>query len=306
MVRQQQMKIEILKRNLKPFTTVEIDGDKKVIDLKKAINIKTKVSIPRQRLTIGTQPNIVVLDADSDKTLSEYGLKEGTQVIFKDLGPQIPFRPVYLIEYLGPLVIYPIFALRLWLPFYPKDGDMSLNLAQRLAFILWTAHYVKRQLETIFVHEFGTLTMPIFNLFKNCSYYYTAALLVSWNVNIPANGVEAPTWRVYLGAAWFVLFMFLNFVCHIMLSKLRAKGRNTIVLPRGFLFELVDAPNYFCEIMTWFGFNILTGFTLAGVAFNIVGMLQMIQWANKKHSDYKRLFGDKYPKNRKILFPFIY
>ena len=300
------MKIEILKRNLKPFTTVEIDGNKKVIDLKKAINAQTKVSIPRQRLTIGAQPNIVVLDADSDKTLAEYGLKDKTQVIFKDLGPQIPFRPVYLIEYLGPLVIYPIFALRLWTPFYDNKAKMDLNLAQRLAFVLWNVHYIKRQLETIFVHEFGTLTMPIFNLFKNCSYYYTAALLVSWNVNIPADGVEAPAWRVYLGVAWFVVSMLCNFICHIMLSKLRKKGRNTIVLPHGFLFELVDAPNYFCEIMTWFGFNILTGFTIAGIAFNIVGMLQMIQWANKKHADYKKLFKEEYPKNRKILFPFIY
>lgn len=300
------MKIEILKRNLKPFTTVEIDGNKKVLDLKKVIKAQTKVSIPRQRLTIGAQPNIVVLDADSDKTLSEYGLKEGTQVIFKDLGPQIPFRPVYLIEYLGPLVIYPIFALRLCKFFYNKDAKDELNLAQRIAFILWNVHYIKRQLETIFVHEFGTLTMPVFNLFKNCSYYYTAALLVSWNVNIPANGDEAPEWRVYLGTAWFVISMLCNFICHLMLSRLRAKGRNTIVLPHGFLFEYVDAPNYFCEIMTWFGFNILTGFTLAGVAFNVVGMLQMIQWANKKHADYKRLFGDEYPKNRKILFPFIY
>ena len=30
-------------------------------------------------------------------------------VVFKDLGPQIGYRTVFILEYLGPLLIYPIF-----------------------------------------------------------------------------------------------------------------------------------------------------------------------------------------------------
>jgi very-long-chain enoyl-CoA reductase len=29
-------------------------------------------------------------------------------------------------------------------------------------------------------------------------------------------------------------------------------------------------------------------------------------WAQKKHRNYKKEFGDKYPRNRKAMIPFIF
>ncbi len=43
---------------------------------------------------------------------------------------------------------------------------------QQIALAYWSFHYTKRILETFLVHKFGHATMPIFNLFKNCSYYW--------------------------------------------------------------------------------------------------------------------------------------
>lgn len=48
----------------------------------------------------------------------------------------------------------------------------------RIAVIAWTLHYAKRLFETFFVHKFSHGTMPLTNLFKNCTYYWGFALFV--------------------------------------------------------------------------------------------------------------------------------
>ena len=63
-------------------------------------------------------------------------------------------------EYAGPLFI--------WLLFHKPLNSLST--------IMWIFHFVKRELETLFVHKFSNDTMPRFNMFKNCSYYWAFAL----------------------------------------------------------------------------------------------------------------------------------
>jgi very-long-chain enoyl-CoA reductase len=36
-----------------------------------------------------------------------------------------------------------------------------------------------------------------------------------------------------------------------------------------------------------------------------VSTVQMVLWAKKKHTAYKKEFGDKYPRSRKAMFPGI-
>ena len=52
----------------------------------------------RQRLT--TEANSVL--ADGDKSLGSYGVKEEDTVYLKDLGRQISWRTVFIIEYVRP------------------------------------------------------------------------------------------------------------------------------------------------------------------------------------------------------------
>lgn len=54
-----------------------------------------------------------------------------------------------------------------------------------IAAACYTVHYVKRLLETIFVHRFSHATMPLRNLFKNCAYYWGFTAYVSYHVNHP-------------------------------------------------------------------------------------------------------------------------
>jgi len=47
---------------------------------------------------------------DDTKVLSTYGLKSGDSIVVKDLGPQISWRTVFIVEYLGPLLIHILFV----------------------------------------------------------------------------------------------------------------------------------------------------------------------------------------------------
>ncbi|KAL8178293.1 UNVERIFIED_CONTAM: hypothetical protein K2H54_039543 [Gekko kuhli] len=86
---------------------------------------------------------------------------------FKDLGPQIGWTMVFLIEYTGPLFIYFVFYFRM--PFiYGLDDRFtsSRHPVVNLACICHSFHYIKRLIETIFVHRFSHGTMPLRSIVK--------------------------------------------------------------------------------------------------------------------------------------------
>jgi len=281
---------------------LNVSPSTRVSDLKKELQSKSKLSVDRQRLTLGTERGAIVLD--DQKSLSDYTLTNG-ELYLKDLGPQISWKGVFLIEYFGPLLLYTILYLRPTFIYGKIYGPEThpVHFVQHLAFGCWVAHYVKRELETLFVHRFSHGTMPLSNLFKNSSYYWGFALLIAYFVNHPLYTPPAQP-LVILGFVIFVVNEIGNLITHLILRNLRPPGSKERRIPRTFLFEYVSCPNYFCEILAWIGFSIMTQ-SLACVLFTIFGAVQMLDWANKKHALYKKDFPD-YPKNRKILFPFIY
>jgi hypothetical protein len=57
--------------------------------------------------------------------------------------------------------------------------DLDLATADaciRLALALVVLHYLKREVETVFVHRFSNGTMPLFNIFKNSTHYWYVSL----------------------------------------------------------------------------------------------------------------------------------
>ncbi|XP_040421565.1 very-long-chain enoyl-CoA reductase isoform X4 [Cygnus olor] len=105
---------------------------------------------------------------------------------FKDLGPQIGWTTVFLIEYTGPLFIYFLFYFRM--PFvYGLDERFtsSPHPVVNLACICHSFHYIKRLIETIFVHRFSHGTMPLRNIVKNCLYYWGFAAWLAYYINHP-------------------------------------------------------------------------------------------------------------------------
>ena len=99
--------------------------------------------------------------------------------------------------------------------------------------------------------RFGKATMPIFNLFKNCSYYWGFAAFVSYFVNHPlyTPPPEAQTIAAFAVAAVCQLS---NLWCHVILANLRTGPEDKgIKIPTGFLFNYISCANYTCEVCDW-------------------------------------------------------
>lgn len=242
------------------------------------------------------------------KKLSDYGIKAGSVLHFKDLGPQIGYATVFFWEYFGPLAVYPLFY---FLPEYIYSQwtpQVTKHPAQTYALVYWSIHYAKRILETFFVHQFSHGTMPIFNLFKNCTYYWGFAAFVSYFINHPLYTPVSPL-KMYLGFGLGALCQVSNLYCHLILASLRARGSKEYLIPKGFLFNICTCANYTAEIYGWLGFNIATQ-SVAGYLFMFAGAYQMTLWAIAKHKRLRRLYDgkdgrDKYPKRFIVIPPFI-
>ncbi|ORY77740.1 synaptic glyco protein SC2 [Protomyces lactucae-debilis] len=243
----------------------------------------------------GLNPNRLRLKQD-DKTLdNKQIISDDVHLVVKDLGPQISWRTVFVCEYAGPLLIHPLIFFGL----YDKHSS-----AQYITLAMVMLHFLKREYETMFVHRFSAETMPFFNLFKNCAHYWIiGGALLAWFTYGPAYAVE--TWQFPKIAVFtFVMGEMCNLKTHKILRDLRRPGSTERRIPYGLGFDWVSCPNYFFEILCWVGISATTG-SHAAWAFTIVSAAQMWQWSLKKHQRYLKEFPKDYPKDRKILIPFV-
>ena len=72
----------------------------------------------------------------------------------------------------------------------------------------------------------------------------------------------------------------------------------------GGLFKYVSCPNYFGEIIEWFGFYVMT-LNIGTFSFFIWTFVNLVPRAISNHKWYIRMFND-YPKERKIIIPKIF
>ncbi|EPR59361.1 3-oxo-5-alpha-steroid 4-dehydrogenase [Toxoplasma gondii TgCatPRC2] len=177
----------------------------------------------------------------------------------------------------------------------------------RVAFWLTMFHFMKRELETLFVHRFSSSTMPIVNVPINCGHYWILfGVFVGYFLFHPKY---QPMWRddqplvIYSLAATMVIFELLNFKTHLILRSLRARGTRQRGVPSGWGFDLVSCANYFWETLSWVTFSVLVS-CLTSWIFTVVGFLKMTEWAMKKQRNYRSEFKD-YPRNRRAIIPFI-
>lgn len=225
----------------------------------------------------------------------------------KDLGPQIAWRTVFLVEYLGPLLIHPIvYVLR---PFLYSSAPSQASFLQRLSCILITAHFFKREVETVYVHRFSASTMPARNIYKNSFHYWilSGVNIAAW-IYAPSSptALRSSQLFVYGGIAAYLTGEIGNLYSHLVLRALRSSGGRERGIPHGLGFDLVTCPNYLFEFISWIGIYLVTGLSYSVLLFAIVSTGQMMVWAKKKERNYQKEFGDKYHKKRYAMLPGVW
>lgn len=279
-------------------------------------NKKNCTDVNRYRFTLADGTALI----PNEKALSAFSLPPNSDIVieYKDLGPQISWRTVFIVEYMFPMLVFPL----LWIltRHYPSSAvtkliypagsaSASTKQWQNILTLMFTLHFVKRELETIYVHRFGNDTMPLRNIFKNSGYYWMFAAWIAHVTLHPQYTVPVSSTRRMLGVGLFVICELLNLKAHMDLRNLRPAGTRIRRIPRGILFNFVSCPNYLFEILSWVGFT-LASQSVASAVFTVVGAAQMTVWAIAKHRRYRKEFDgqdgrEMYPKNRKILIPFV-
>jgi len=288
--------------------TIDIGKDATVATVKKAIEKKfPQFHASRQRLCVKDDKK--ALD-DDERLTSVLGEKfESGELVVKDLGPQVGWMTVFLVEYLGPLIIHPLFY---HFPQYWYGKDVEHSTLQKYAYLLVLLHFTKRELETLLVHRFSHGTMPFWNIFKNSSHYHLlSGVLLAYDLYRPlrsAANVKGTIWDneqfLLICAGIWAFAELSNLHTHLTLRSLRPEGTRKRAIPYGYGFSFLSCPNYFFEALAWITFSVMTG-SLAASIFALVSISQMTIWAAKKHRNYKKEFGKDYPKGRYAMIPFI-
>jgi very-long-chain enoyl-CoA reductase len=211
---------------------------------------------------------------------------------------------VFVLEYIGPILIHPLFLL---LRPYIYSSNPPLSSSQILSFILIVLHFAKREYETLFVHKFSLSTMPWGNIWWNCGWYWLGA-----GLNI-APWIYAPFSYTALssplidkinlvGVALYTFGQVSNFIVHLNLASLRSTGGTERKVPTGYGFNLVTCPNYMFELISWTGILLVS--KSAGTALMLgLAAWKMNQWGKKKEKAYRAEFPETYKKKKYAVIP---
>lgn len=173
---------------------------------------------------------------------------------------------------------------------------------------MFIAHFVKRELETAFLHRFSAATMPAFNIVKNSAFYWlTAGLLSAFFIYSPRSLAARTELGLldYVGIALYLGGEMANFVVHKHLAGLRKPGGTEKGIPSCVGSSLVTCPNYMFEVVAWIGV-ILVSREWAVVLFISIGMSYMASWSRDKEKALRNYFGEKYKKKRYTFLPGIF
>ncbi|KAF2749193.1 synaptic glyco protein SC2 [Sporormia fimetaria CBS 119925] len=283
--------------------SISVRPEDSATDIFQKIAEASKFSVHRLRVTKGSDGSAI--PKSRDVTVYDTGLRNKSAIDVKDLGPQIGWQTVFLIEYFGPILIHPLFYFGRSFIYGTSKPPSEL---QTITLIMVVLHFLKREYETLFVHRFSSATMPFNNVFRNSAHYWLLSGLnmAYWiyKPNSPTAGPSNPL-ITYAGTVLYIVGELCNLSTHITLRNLRRPGSTERGIPKGLGFGMVTCPNYTFEIMSWVGVW-LVSWSLSTAVFLVTAIVPMTAWAKKKERRYRSEFGDKYKRKRFVIMPGIY
>ena len=180
--------------------------------------------------------------------------------------------------------------------FYFKiDFDISI-----MFICLWIIHYFNRTIIFPFRIKTKGKKMPLAIVLSAFFFNIINGLINGYflsNINLYSESIFLIT-----GFLLFVLGLYINISSDNKLINLR-KIKKGYFVPKGGLFKYISCPNFFGEILEWFGFALMT-FNIGSLSFFIWTCCNLIPRALAHHTWYKNKFNE-YPKERKAILPFL-
>lgn len=190
---------------------------------------------------------------------------------------------------------------------YKNETETPLSQVQWLLLALIQIHFLKRELETIFLHRFSANTMPAWFIVRNSFFYWAVAGLAGAFEIYAPHGLAARNQLGlvdYVSIALFVYGEVCNFIVHSHLASLRKPGGTEKGIPNCIGSSMVTCPNYMFEFIAWAGI-ILMSRSMAMVVFIAIGTYYMKIWSVGKEKTLRQVFGDRYKKKRYGVLPGI-
>jgi hypothetical protein len=220
----------------------------------------------------------------------------------------IPSRETSMIpSKLGMLIIYVpamIVAMicQLVLPAFWPD-NMVTTTSGWLVF----AHFLKRDLEVLFLHKYSGQTELGVARLIGFAYAMTSFMICMVAAKEPSS------LNNHLGIGLFGLGSIGNLYHHYLLAQLRpstttndTSSNKKYVAPKGGLFDYVAAPHYLFELIAWLGIAVcseqLTSY------LNLLSMTCYLAARSQNQNNWnKSKFDEKeWPASRKNMVPFLY
>ena len=171
---------------------------------------------------------------------------------------------------------------------------------------LWQVHYIYRTFVFPFLMRGGAKPFPVV-LVLFAMLFNTANGFVNGYVLFLSGRPYLRAWfadpRFVAGAALFVSGLCVHIAADRTLRRLRRRQSVGYAIPRGGLFELVSAPNYFGEIVQWCGWAVMT-WSLAGLSFAVFTIANLLPRGIRHHQWYREHFAD-YPEERRAVVPYL-
>lgn len=185
-------------------------------------------------------------------------------------------------------------------------GNRPTDPVSLLYLVLWELHYAHRAF--IFPFRLGNnkKRMPLVVMAMDVFFTTTNSYLNGrWLFGLAATSGQSVASitepHVLLGALVFLIGYAINQHADWVLLHLRKPGETGYKIPEGGLYRWITCPNYFGEIIEWFGFALCT-LSFPALVFAIWTVANLLPRARSHHLWYQKTFPD-YPATRKALLP---